>query len=42
LQSTYTDAELGEGQLVQPPQAAESKQWQNGQQIEYFKLQKTS
>jgi hypothetical protein len=39
----HTDALLGEGQLVQlvePPQAAESIQWQNGQQIEYFKLKK--
>jgi hypothetical protein len=37
---TYVWVHFGEGQLVQPPQAAETEQWQNGQQIEYFKLKK--
>jgi len=32
--------QLGEGQLVQPLEAAESEQWQNGKQIEYFKSKK--
>jgi hypothetical protein len=36
MQSIPTDGKLAEKQLVQPPQAAKSKQWQNVQQTEYF------